>query len=142
LSVRIPLRPLRLKKDKVNNAVGCEEKPGGYFKAQIMAKDNSPVRHTCPDIDEAQQQAKSAIDVMADAREYLMDFVKQLEKLREENAELRKWGNEECERADDLERDLEDANKTIKDLESEVKYQKQEIGELTDQVNALESVTQ
>jgi predicted nuclease with TOPRIM domain len=105
-----------------------------------MPRDNSPVKHTCPDIDDAQSIAKSAIDSMSDATGYFKDLIKKLELLREENAELRAWGNEESNRADEAERDLDDVRREIKSLESDVKYLNDEIKSLETQLQETEQV--
>ena len=62
-------------------------------------RDNSPVNDTCPAID-------TVIGIMED--------------LREANAALRAWGNEQYNMVQDLESKVEDLEDKIKDLEGEI----------------------
>lgn len=87
-----------------------------------MARDNAPVPHTCPVIDEV----ISAIDSV-DWEETFWNktyLIKRMEDIRSANASLREWGNE---RQDDCEK-LEDK---IEELECKIESLSDEIYDLT-----------
>lgn len=74
-------------------------------------RDNSPCPNTCPLIDEA-------IEVLRNSEcGYNTDVVNSaidaLEKVRSYNAELRTWGNEQHERADDAEAEVQRLERLI-----------------------------
>jgi predicted nucleic acid-binding Zn-ribbon protein len=82
----------------------------------------APVKHTCPDIDAALKRLKDAmrsckdIDDKTLARdiEWEIDYVmSDLENLRKANAALRDWG-------DDLEKQLEEKDNEIYELEQKL----------------------
>lgn len=52
-----------------------------------------------------------------------------LEKVRDYNSELRTWGNEQYEKANQLENAYEDANQEIEDLREQIKQLEQELSD-------------
>ncbi|VWB08280.1 hypothetical protein [Burkholderia lata] len=104
-------------------------------------RDNAPVGYTCPDIDAiisilegvadrldevASQIDSTALSVQtedlgtqaANLRQAFEGRSSALEKLRAANDALRDWGNKECERADDAEKEMNRLRDEIRDLES------------------------
>lgn len=93
-----------------------------------MARDNAPVPHTCPMIDEI----ISAIDSVDWTDTYWdkKDLIETMEKIRKANNSLRNWGNDkhtECEQLEDQ----------INDLEKDMKYKDREIEGLVDEIKDL-----
>jgi uncharacterized coiled-coil DUF342 family protein len=81
-----------------------------------------PIGHTCPDIDKYQRSIKSILyrdsvirkmepDELMDAAismaDELRDCIEYLEKLRASNDELRRWGIDEADRVDELEKEIQ-----------------------------------
>lgn len=93
-------------------------------------KDNAPVGNTCPDIDEAKRHIEKATSYMRSADEYLIDLLPVLEKLRNENDQLRTWGNEQFELAEEYEAERDELKKYIDSLNDEVYELKQQINKL------------
>ena len=104
-----------------------------------MARDNAPVPHTCPMIDEI----ISAIDSVNWEETYWTkkDLIETMEKIRKANDSLRSWGND---LHDDLEKlenqsqsdyiDLENKNE---DLTAEIESLKSEVSKLEDELSAV-----
>ena len=93
-----------------------------------MARDNAPVPHTCPMIDEI----ISAIDSVEWEDTYWTkrDLIETMEKIRKANDSLRNAGNDkhiECEQLEDQ----------INDLEKDIKYKDREIEGLVDEIKDL-----
>lgn len=111
-------------------------------------RDNAPIKNTCPDINQMQSnlesmarilegfhtedkwQEKEIIDSIYD----LYQMSKSLENLRNQNQELRDWGNSECARVEELEKDLDYANQQLSELESDLKYANERISDLENQL--------
>lgn len=87
-----------------------------------MKKDNSPVSPTCPEIDSATESISSIRDTLSEQIEELNYLSKGLEKLRTENSDLRTWGNEQYNRAEELEERLKNANIEIDELILRLKH--------------------
>lgn len=105
-------------------------------------RDNAPVGNTCPMIDgvldcihtlykSSEEMSKGELDYM----------VQTLEKIRHHNEELRSWGNEECDKATDLEKELDNSKDEVSALEEDIKEYKSEIKELENQLFQLENST-
>ena len=104
-----------------------------------MARDNAPVPHTCPMINEI----ISAIDSVNWEETYWTkkDLIETMEKIRKANDSLRSWGND---LHDDLEKlenqsqsdyiDLENKNE---DLTAEIESLKSEVSKLEDELSAV-----
>ena len=104
-----------------------------------MARDNAPVPHTCPMINEI----ISAIDSVDWEETYWTkkDLIETMEKIRKANDSLRSWGND---LHDDLEKlenqsqsdyiDLENKNE---DLTAEIESLKSEVSKLEDELSAV-----
>lgn len=75
-----------------------------------MARDNSPVNNTCPAIDDA---------------------IGILEDLREANAALRAWGNEQYDRAEDFEEEMNEWHDKYDESLTRIAELEKEIDELT-----------
>lgn len=74
-----------------------------------------PVRHTCPDIDNAIGDAKNIVkecrDHSNDMERYADNIMSILEDLRRDNEALRTWGNDLALYAQDLEKEIEELKK-------------------------------
>lgn len=112
-----------------------------------MNYDNAPIGNTCPIID----NVIGKMDVAKDEAEYisnhpeedssdeannilaeLTDAIKEIEVVRNANSELRSWGNEEYNRAEEAEKERDEA---IRDKE----YLQEEIDELKSKIEELEA---
>ena len=108
--------------------------------------DNAPIGHTCPIIDSVigkMESAKNEADYISKHPEEdsieeantilgeLIDAIKEIEDVRSANSELRDWGNEEYNRAEEAEGERDEA---IKDKE----YLQEEIDELKAKIEELE----
>lgn len=109
--------------------------------------DNAPIGHTCPIIDNVigkMESAKNEADYISkhpeeDSSEEantilgeLVDAIKEIEDVRSANSELRDWGNEEYNRAEEAEGERDEA---IRDKE----YLQEEIGELKAKIEEMET---
>ena len=101
-----------------------------------MARDNAPVPHTCPMIDEI----ISAIDSIEWDETYWTkkDLIETMEKIRKANDSLRNWGNDKHTECDELENQISDLEKDIKYKNEEIDDLKDEIKELKNEVSKLE----
>ncbi len=88
--------------------------------------DNAPIGNTCPMIDEVISGINS-VDWSDNTFHTSDSLGETMEKIRSANLTLRNWGNDECKRANELDNDLDYANRQIKDLEAEVKSLKADI---------------
>ena len=93
--------------------------------------DNAPIGNTCPLIDDCISDVYNWVQQSDEIskREYDKWEVK-MEKLRSDNSILRDWGNEECMRAYEFEKDLDSANNQISDLKDEIESLKDELKSL------------
>lgn len=82
----------------------------------MTRKDVSPVRETCPMIDEviAFIESTESEDI---SRSAITDIVHVMEEIRKANRELREWGNDEYYNALD---EIENLNDNISDLQKEI----------------------
>jgi len=93
--------------------------------------DNAPIGHTCPKIDSVISMIHSVYTSSEEmSRNEYTEFKKLMEEIRSANSALREWGNELYYKADELESDLDDANRQVKDLESDIESLRAEIKEL------------
>jgi len=114
-----------------------------------MARDNAPIGHTCGSIDDIIDNLNNAIDEAKyiinnpeeDSTEEaniiistINDVINSMESIRSDNTELRQWGNDEYDRAEDAERELEylkDSMESLQDENSELRSTVEELeGEL------------
>ncbi len=117
-----------------------------------MARDNAPIKHTCPTIDNIIGKMESARgeaeyiskhpeeDSTDEARtiiDELCDAISDMENIRSDNSELRDWGNEEYERADYAEGERDDAIKDKELLQEEIEELKAKIDELENELSAV-----
>lgn len=107
-----------------------------------MARDNAPVPHTCPMIDEI----ISAIDSVEweETSWTKKDLIETMEKIRKANDSLRNWGNDkhtECEQLEDqindLEKDIKYKDGEIEGLVDEIKDLKHEVSKLEDELSEV-----
>ena len=115
-----------------------------------MAKDHSPVPHTCPLINEVisfigSVEGPSDQDEVEDFINSQIDAEKTMEKIRAANGKLREWGNEMCnemdearDEVDDLKKDLDTHERTIEALREEVKSLEREVESFGSKVVELE----
>jgi hypothetical protein len=82
-------------------------------------EDRAPVPHTCPIIDEVISALLSAEFSEGDYWDSKR-AIEIMENIRIANSKLREWGNEECQRANDIDGELWDANKEIKALKQDL----------------------
>ena len=100
--------------------------------------DNAPIGQTCPLIDETISQVHNwYMDSEEISKNEYQGFEQRMEKIRQANSALREWGNDECRRADEAEKDLDywkdQAEKLadeIKDLQSDIRTLENEISQL------------
>lgn len=85
-----------------------------------------PVENTCPQIDYVRYMIRETMKEIGDVRKletnsiaakYFNDVLDKLEVLRNSNAELRKWGNDEAHKVDELEQQNENLRERITQLE-------------------------
>lgn len=103
--------------------------------------DNAPIKNTCPIIDdvinylhsiksEAEYIKENPKENSSDEATTILDelfyAISIMEDIREANATLRDWGNEEFERAEDAEEKIENANSMIQELNEEIESLKSE----------------
>ena len=80
-------------------------------------RDYAPVGNTCPLIDEVISAIESA-DWSENTFHTAQSVSEIMEKIRSANLELRNWGNDEFKRAEELDKDLDYANREIEQLKS------------------------
>ena len=78
-------------------------------------RDYAPVGNTCPMIDEVISAIES-VDWSENTFHTAQSVSEIMEKIRSANLELRNWGNDEFKRAEELEKDLDYANREIEQL--------------------------
>jgi len=106
-----------------------------------MARDNAPIKNTCPIIDDV----VSYIDGFR--REFSndeteVDFknaLSVLEDVRRANSTLRDWGNEEYNRAEELEKERDELERENKTLKADVEYYEGKVKELEKELDAVTS---
>jgi uncharacterized protein YoxC len=100
-----------------------------------MARDNAPVPHTCPMIDEI----ISAIDSVDWEETYCTkkDLIETMEKIRKANDSLRSWGNDKHIECEQLEKDIKYKDREIEGLVDEVKDLKHEVSKLEDELSEV-----
>lgn len=112
-----------------------------------MSFPKEPVRHTCPDIDSAQDVLKTIVnnflsltedndildvlDVISDASYDLNGLIDTFEELRNSNSSLRDWGYELINLAEQL---LSQKDQEIEELYEQIESQKEEIRDLENQL--------
>jgi len=107
--------------------------------------DNAPIGNTCPTIDNIigkMEYAKGEAEYILKHQEEdskheansilgeLIDAISDMESIRSDNQELRQWGNDEYNRAEDANSYRGEAVKRCEDLETEVDSLKAQIEEL------------
>ncbi len=102
-----------------------------------MARDNAPVPHTCPMINEIISAIES-IEWGEDSYWTKEELVEKMEKIRSANSKLRDWGNEKHTECDTLEDEKSDLEKDIRNLEDEKSNLERDITELNQRIEELE----
>lgn len=95
-------------------------------------RDNSPVPQTCPMIDWVINEVASIYNsnqLISGGENTAIES--KMEKIRAANSELREWGNEQCNKAIELDDELDEANREISRLQQQIADYKQEILELS-----------
>ena len=111
-------------------------------------RDNSPVPHTCPKINEVINFIKSIHWDLEDEDEAYFDnegklILDVLEEIRSANDSLRTWGNELYQEKDDLEDERDDLNRIIEGLQSDISDLKDENDNLSDEnASLMEQINQ
>lgn len=107
-----------------------------------MGKYREPIRHTCPDIDFIVEKAKEIQGICEspdeDDHEYnyrhisdlTSDIISQIEDLRSSNSTLREWGNDINDELERVEKERDDLQQTVWNMESDIDDLKHEIKEL------------
>lgn len=97
-----------------------------------MKRDNAPVSQTCPKIDDVINSLKELYKSSEEmsSRE-LTDLENTMEKIRSDNSDLRSWGNEQYDRAEELEKEMEYYKDLAEGYKSEITELKQEIKDLS-----------
>lgn len=101
-----------------------------------MRRNNEPVGHTCPMIDEIISAIES-VD-WDDTYWTKNDLIDTMEKIRTANGTLRDWGNEKCKECEELEKEIEYLQKDIKSHESTIEDLKGDINDLSFDISRLE----
>jgi septal ring factor EnvC (AmiA/AmiB activator) len=109
-------------------------------KINSMRGDNAPIKNTCPLIDKIINQ----VDDWYRSSEEIpklgyADFEKSMEEIRSANSTLREWGNDECKRANDLEKELDSAKDEIEKLNDKIESLKSEIKDLEKELSEQEN---
>lgn len=93
--------------------------------------DNAPIGHTCPKIDSVISEIHSLyISGEEMSRGQYTQFEKEMEEIRTANATLREWGNEQCQRAEEFEKEYDYYKSEADDLKKEVESLKKEVAQL------------
>jgi predicted nuclease with TOPRIM domain len=104
----------------------------------MARKDNAPVGHTCPMIDDVinflSYIAKSENE---DIAKEAIEMQEVMEKIRTANDKLRTWGNECNDNFNDIESDLDSAKERIERLEDENKYLIEDLVEAKNTIDNL-----
>ena len=102
-----------------------------------MARDNAPVSHTCPMINEVISVLESLN--WDDCSWYMKDVIDIMEKIREANDKLRYWGNEKHEECEELEDRISELEQSIEDRDSEISDYIDTIDGLRAEIEQLEA---
>lgn len=117
-----------------------------------MARDNAPIGHTCPKIDQVISFLEKIEWDLEDEEENELsieckEMVQVMEEIRKANDTLRTWGNEEynykneyLEQVDDLEKEVKGLKSELSDMEDEIKDLKAEIDTLEEKLSIAESI--
>jgi chromosome segregation ATPase len=93
--------------------------------------DNAPIGHTCPKIDSVISSIHSLyLSSEEMSKKEYEDFEKLMEEIRSANSTLREWGNEQCDRAEEFEKDLDNSQREVDYLKNEVEELKSEVTQL------------
>lgn len=105
---------------------------------------NEPIPNTCPDIDKIIDKIISAKEearyIVRDSEgkyavqtnwiiDKLNSVISDMEKIRQDNRTLRDWGNDEHQRAEEAEKERDDAIERYDVLELEINYLKEQLKE-------------
>jgi predicted RNase H-like nuclease (RuvC/YqgF family) len=115
-------------------------------------RDNAPIGHTCPKIDQVisflekiewNLEDEDEKDLSIECKE----MVEVMEEIRKANDTLRTWGNEEYnskneyeEERDDLEKEVKNLKSDLSDLQDEITNLKADIETLEEKLSDVESV--
>ena len=126
------------------------------YKITAMARhnDNAPIGYTCPIINsviDRMKLAKNEADYISKHSqeedstggasiilEELSNAIEEIEDVRSANSELRDWGNEEYNRAEEVERERDEAIRDKEYLQEEIDELKVKIEELETQLSEAE----
>lgn len=128
---------------------------GGRAKQVKMGRnrDNAPIGHTCPKIDQVISFLEKIDWDLEDEEEKDLsieckEMVEVMEEIREANDTLRTWGNEEYnskneyeEERDDLEKEVKSLKSDMSDLQDEITNLKADIETLEEKLSDIESVS-
>lgn len=93
--------------------------------------DNAPVGQTCRQIDDViSSLGELYVSSEPISKGELNDLEKTMEGIRRDNEQLRNWGNEQYERAEEMEKDRDYYQNEFEKANDEIKYLKSEIKEL------------
>ena len=106
-------------------------------------RDNAPVGHTCPKIDQVISfLEKIDWDLSDDDEKDLFieckEMVEVMEEIRKANDALRTWGNEEYQSKNEYEEERDDLEKEVKNLKSDLSDMIDEIKDLKAEIDTLE----
>lgn len=100
-------------------------------------RDHTDIPNTCPFIDNVIRFIDS-IDFDDDMSDEAVSICKILEEIRTHNSDLRDFGNEQYNRAEELNDDCNSYKETINELEYEIIALKKELDEAEDRYQKLE----
>jgi predicted nucleic acid-binding Zn-ribbon protein len=97
--------------------------------------DNAPVGHTCSTIDDViSSLTELHISGEPMSRRELIDLEKTMNQIRSDNGALRDWGNQQCQLAYELEKEMDYYKDLSEKYKDEIDDLKSEIKELEKQV--------
>lgn len=102
--------------------------------------DYAPIGNTCPMINNVISFLEKLNLEDKDLSIECIEMVKEMEKIRDANYTLRKWGNSECREREGFEKERDDFEKDIKNLNFDIEDLHTEIKNLNKRINELEEV--
>jgi chromosome segregation ATPase len=104
-------------------------------------RDNAPVGHTCPKIDQVISFLEKIDWNLEDEKDLSIEckeMVEVMEEIRKANDALRTWGNEEYNSKNEYEEEKDDLEKEVKNLKSDLSDMIDEIKDLKAEIDTLE----
>jgi len=103
-----------------------------------VARDNSPVGATCSSIDSVISFLNN-IDCEDVSSQSIKDIIDCMEEIRNANSKLRDWGNEEYDRAEVNENEKNEWEDRYNEVQREIENLNDKIIDLNDEINSITS---